>query len=115
MERNIKQKICEFSKEFKTSIQTWLKDNKVSDKEGNDVTQEFLHYIFDYETLCLDTDDFKKRKRIKNQIPNYDRCLALRLNNERCTRKKKKDCCFCGTHKKGTLTEQSTNILNWRL
>lgn len=101
MERNIKQKVSEFSKEFKTSIQAWFKDKTVQSKDG-DETKEFLHFIFDYETLCLETDDFKKRKRIKNLIPNYERCLALRVNNERCTRKKKKDCEFCGTHKKGT-------------
>lgn len=102
MERNIKQKIDEFSQGFKANIREWLKENVVRDPEGKDITHEYLQYIYDYETLTLETNDFVKRKRIKNQIPNYDRCCALRINNERCTRKKKKDCVFCGTHKKGT-------------
>jgi len=61
-----------------------------------------MQYIFDYETLVLDPDNFKKRKRIKNSIPNYERCCALRCDNDRCTRKKKKNEYFCGTHSKGT-------------
>jgi hypothetical protein len=102
MERTIKQKIDTFSLDFKNSIKDWLKVHNVIDEDGNDKTHEFIQYIFDYETLVLEQDDFKKRKRIKNQIPNYDRCCALRSNHERCTRKKKKDCNFCGTHNKGT-------------
>jgi|TARA_B110000503_G_scaffold124985_1_gene192094 hypothetical protein len=102
MERAIKQKIDTFSLELKNSIKEWLTDRNVIDKDGNDVSRDFIQYIFDYETLVLEPDDFKKRKRIKNQIPNYDRCCALRSNYERCTRKKKKDCNFCGTHNKGT-------------
>lgn len=102
MERSIKQKIDTFSLEFKNSMKEWLKHHSILDKDGNDLKHEFIQYIFDYETLSLEQDDFKKRKRIKNQIPNYDRCCALRSNNERCTRKKKKDCNFCGTHNKGT-------------
>jgi len=102
MERNIKLKIDEFSVKFKKNIQAWLSDHDIRDKDGTDVTQEFVQYVFDYETIVLDPDDFKKRKRIKNQIPNYERCCALRSNLERCTRKKKAPFSFCGTHHKGT-------------
>ena len=102
MERNIKVKIDSFSLNFKQNIKTWLNDKKVIDSDSIDITQEFIQFIYDYETLVLESDDFKKRKRIKNQIPNYERCCALRCNTERCTRKKKKDCEYCGTHNKGT-------------
>jgi hypothetical protein len=102
MERNIKVKIDSFSLNFKQNMKTWLNDKKVIDSDGIDITQEFIQFIYDYETLVLESDDFKKRKRIKNQIPNYERCCALRCNTERCTRKKKKDCEYCGTHNKGT-------------
>jgi hypothetical protein len=101
MERNIKQKINNFSMKFKQDIQLWLQNKKIIDDTENDCIQEFIQYIFDYETIILDSEDFKKRKRIKNQIPNYDRCCALRCNHERCTRKKKKNSDYCGTHNKG--------------
>ena len=102
MERAIKQKIEHFSLDFKHNIQLWLKEKQIIDSEGTDQTHSFMQYIFDYETLVLDPDNFKKRKRIKNSIPNYERCCALRCDNDRCTRKKKKNGYFCGTHSKGT-------------
>lgn len=102
MERNIKQKIEQNSKQFKDNIKDWLKCCEIVDKEGNKKTKDFLHFVYDFENLNLDDDDFKKRKRVKNIIPNYERCCALRSNKERCTRKKKKNETFCGTHLKGT-------------
>ena len=56
--------------------------------------------MFDYQPMELSKQDFQKRTRAKNNIPNYERCCALRLNGERCTRKKKNEE-FCGTHIKG--------------
>lgn len=102
MERSIKQKIDAFSMKFKHSMKEWLNEHSVLDNQGNDKTRDLIQFIYDFETLVLEEDDFKKRKRIKIQIPNYERCCALRCNNERCTRKKKKECNYCGTHNKGT-------------
>ena len=56
----------------------------------------------DFPNLELDKEDFQKRKRIKNSIPDYNRCIALKCNGERCSRKQKdNNSCFCGTHLKG--------------
>ena len=57
-------------------------------------------FIYDYNNLTLDKDDFSKRKRIKSHVPHYLRCMAKRANGEQCTRKKKDDSCYCGTHDK---------------
>ena len=62
----------------------------------------FIIYIFDYERLTLEKDDFIKRKRVKNVIPFFDRCCAKRANNEQCTRRKRENTEYCGTHLKGT-------------
>ena len=40
-------------------------------------------------------------KRIKNAIPTSNRCNAKRANGEQCTRRRKDNCNFCGTHEKG--------------
>ena len=61
-----------------------------------------LQYIYDYDKLALDVDDFKKRKRVKNFVPVFDRCCAKRATNEQCTRRKKEGFEYCGTHIKGT-------------
>ena len=61
-----------------------------------------LQYLYDYQPLEFEKVDFQKRKRIKNVVPLYERCCALRANKEQCTRRKKGDDKFCGTHIKGT-------------
>jgi len=61
-----------------------------------------LEHVYDYERLVLSKDDLNKRKRIKNSIPINNRCNAKRANGEQCTRRRKDDCEFCGTHVKGT-------------
>jgi hypothetical protein len=74
-----------------------------------------LQYIYDYERLSFAKEDFQKRKRVKNFVPIFDRCCAKRANEERCTRRKKDGCEYCGTHLKGTphgivdVQEEPTN------
>jgi hypothetical protein len=63
---------------------------------------ELLEYVCEYDRLCFEKDDFVKRKRLKNTIPQMNRCNAKRASGEQCTRKRRNDCEFCGTHYKGT-------------
>jgi hypothetical protein len=63
---------------------------------------QLLQYIYDYERLVLTKEDFQKRKRVKNFVPIFDRCCAKRSNNDQCTRRKKEENIYCGTHLKGT-------------
>jgi hypothetical protein len=103
MEKNIIAKINKNSSELKKNMIDWIKKNNVniSDDTGRDKTNEFIEHISDFPTIQLTKDDFKRRTRIKTVIPNYERCCALRLNGDRCTRKKKDKEEFCGTHLKG--------------
>jgi hypothetical protein len=98
MERRVNKKIETYITSFKDSIR---------DKAGNlgfknEQTNALLQYIYDYERLALVKDDFMKRKRVKNVVPFFDRCCAKRANGEQCTRRKKEECGYCGTHMKGT-------------
>jgi hypothetical protein len=98
MERRVNKKIESYITSFKDSIR---------DKAGNlgfknEQTNALLQYIYDYERLSLVKDDFMKRKRVKNVVPFFDRCCAKRANGEQCTRRKKEECGYCGTHMKGT-------------
>lgn len=103
MEKKIRTKIDDYTSEFKTHIKQLINTNEYSilDKDGKDITNKIIETIYDFHSLDLSKDDFQKRKRTKNSIPNYERCCALRLNGERCTRKKKEGEEFCGTHLKG--------------
>ena len=39
---------------------------------------------------------------IKMMVPVYERCCAKRASGEQCTRRKKDESPYCGTHVKGT-------------
>jgi hypothetical protein len=99
MEKKMNKIIENYITHFKDSIKTKVLELGVEDKTK---TNELLEFVYDYDRLVLSNDDFVKRKRIKNAIPTSNRCCAKRANNEQCTRRKKKDCDFCGTHSKGT-------------
>ena len=86
---------------FKEDIKDWFDKNN-SDVSGLCNKNDFLQFIFDYDNLSLSKDDFSKRKRIKNTIPLQIQCIACRANGEQCTRRKKDDNDYCGTHLKGT-------------
>ena len=97
MEKRVSSKINDYLDVFKQDIKSWMEENKNIDFKSK---SDFLKFIYDYNTLTLEKDDFSKRKRIKSHVPHYLRCMAKRANGEQCTRKKKDDSCYCGTHDK---------------
>jgi hypothetical protein len=65
-------------------------------------SSEIMNFIYQYNNFELTKEDFMKRKRVKNMVPVYERCCAKRANGQQCTRRKKDECQYCGTHSKGT-------------
>ena len=101
MEKRIKAKVDDYFLKFKEDIKNCI----VSKNEKCDISElqnELIKFVYEYEKLNLDKEDFTKRKRVKNTVPNYERCCAKRANNEQCTRRRKDGEMFCGTHIKGT-------------
>jgi hypothetical protein len=76
---------------------------------------DVVQFVSEFSFPGLTTDDYTKRKRIKNIIPFHEKCIAKRANGEQCSRRKKKNGDFCGTHTKacphGVITppEEATN------
>jgi hypothetical protein len=119
MEKQINQKLEQHQVQFKADIKEWLSAHNVSVIDNKDkntlLTGEFLQFIYDYNNMQINENDLKKRKRIKNVVPQFELCIAKRANGEQCTRRKKilEDTCsnsvgvesevihFCGTHIKG--------------
>ena len=91
MEKKVRSKIDDYILNFKKNIKDIIDKNDcvILNKEGKDITNTTIEMIYDFKQIDLTKDDFQKRKRTKNVIPNYERCCALRLNGDRCTRKKK--------------------------
>jgi hypothetical protein len=71
---------------------------KINEHSGFDTLTQ---YIIDYPMFTLDIQDLQKRKRVRNAVPICERCLANRINNTQCTRRKQSGYDFCGTHIKG--------------
>lgn len=99
MERRLNKKFEDYITSFKNDIRD--KINMIGFVENGKIN-ELMGYIYDYERLVFKKDDVSKRKRVKNTIPETNRCNARRANNEQCTRRKKDGCDYCGTHIKGT-------------
>lgn len=99
MEKRINKKIETYVTTFKDNIRS-----KVSELNFDEKTKmnELLEFVYEYNRFSLLKEDLSKRKRIKNSIPSDNRCNAKRANGEQCTRRRKDDCEFCGTHSKGT-------------
>tara|TARA_X000000950_G_scaffold159369_2_gene195232 strand:+ start:29612 stop:30160 length:549 start_codon:yes stop_codon:yes gene_type:complete len=108
MERKLNNKLQLWCKKFKDDVIGEIQKIYLNGQNDNDLSNEknkqvldLIQMIYDYENIKINTNDLQKRKRVKNVVPLYERCHALRANLEQCTRKKRKGECFCGTHMKG--------------
>ena len=99
MEKRLNKKIESYITSFKDDVR-----EKITQLGGqnDEKMNQLLTYIYDYAHPVLNKEDFQKRKRVKNFVPMFDRCCAKRATNEQCTRRRKEDSEYCGTHLKGT-------------
>ncbi len=102
MERRLNSKIQEYSKKFKEDVKDTIIAKINQNPNIKRPFEELLQYIYDYEGIEMTKEDLNKRKRVKNIVPQCDRCCAKRANGEQCSRRKLDTEMFCGTHIKGT-------------
>ena len=105
MEKRINDQIKQYISKFKDDIRDKMVEYGLGEIEG---ANEFLEFVYEYNRLSFEKEDFMKRRRVKNTVPVENRCNAKRANGEQCTRKRREDCEFCGTHYKGTPHGVST-------
>jgi hypothetical protein len=99
MEKRLNKRIETYVTTFKDKIKEKITALDIGDKTK---LNEFIEFVYEYERLVVGKDDINNRKRVKNSIPNVNRCCAKRANGEQCTRRKKGNEMYCGTHIKGT-------------
>ena len=88
MERRLNKKIEGYVSAFKNHIKEKADNLGMT---NDDSVNHLLQFIYDYDRLTLNKEDFLKRKRVKNIVPFCDRCSAKRATGEQCTRRKKDD------------------------
>ena len=106
MERRINKKIEAYITDLKDSVRS--KADQLGLNTDPNLSQ-LVQYVYDYDRLVLVKEDFLKRKRVKNVVHLSDRCCAKRASGEQCTRRRKTECEYCGTHMKGTPHGICTN------
>jgi hypothetical protein len=99
MERRLNKKLESYITTFKDEIRDKFTQLGMT---KNEQANQLIQFIYDYDRLSFGKEDFQKRKRVKNFVPMFDRCCAKRASNEQCTRRRKDDSEYCGTHLKGT-------------
>jgi hypothetical protein len=99
MEKRLNKRIETYITEFKDKVCNKVNELNIEEKSK---ASDLIEFIYEYSRFTLTKDDLNKRKRIKNAIPSSNRCSAKRANGEQCTRRRKENCEFCGTHAKGT-------------
>lgn len=109
MDKRLNKKSELYVTQFKDDLRTKITGLNFDEKSK---VNELIEYVYEYERLNFVKDDFVKRKRVKNSIPDLNRCNAKRANGEQCTRRRKEQCEFCGTHFKGAPHGLITSVAN---
>lgn len=99
MEKRINDQLKQYLSKFKDDVRDKIVELGLGETER---INDLLEYVYEYNRLSFEKEDFMKRRRVKNTVPVENRCNARRANGEQCTRKRREDCEFCGTHYKGT-------------
>jgi len=97
MEKHVNKKTEDYVIEMKTNLRRKIMDLNFCETEK---TNDLIEYLNEYERLVFAKGDFVKRNRLQKSIPHKNRCNAKLQNGEQCTRRKKSECSFCGTHTK---------------
>ena len=111
MDKRLTTKLTKYVCDFKDSLKTELINNKII--TDNEQLNSFLNFIYEYPQMEITKTDFLKRKRIKNTIPEDNRCNAKKAGGCQCTRRRKENSLYCGTHMKGAphgeITEEDSS------
>jgi hypothetical protein len=99
MENRLNSKAQLFVSEIKNELLEKLGEIK-SDVSG-DKYDNLLMHVNSIKPMMITKEDFMKRKRTKNKVCLSERCIAKRANGEQCSRRKRGDSSYCGTHIKG--------------
>ena len=100
MDKRLSQRFEKYITNFKDQISAEIKRLNAFNDDSEKL-HEFLNFVYEYERMEITHSDFLKRKRVKNTIPDRNRCNACKAGGEQCTRRRRENSLYCGTHLKG--------------
>lgn len=108
MENRINRIVETYLVEFKDGMRNVINRTDIHNTDKTTL----LEFLYNYEKLEITKENITKRKRVKNVLPVIDRCIACRANGEQCTRRRKEENEYCGTHVKNRPYGIITNMSN---
>ena len=110
MDKRLSQRFEKYITNFKDQISAEIKKLNAFNDDSEKL-HEFLNFVYEYERMEITHSDFLKRKRVKNTIPDRNRCNACKAGGEQCTRRRRENSLYCGTHLKGAPHGEVTTEL----
>ena len=108
MENRVNRIVESYFTDFKDDMRSLINNLDIH----KDYKTTLMEFLYNYKRLEITKENITKRKRVKNVLPVNDRCIACRANGEQCTRRRKDENEYCGTHVKNRPYGVITNMEN---
>jgi hypothetical protein len=108
MENRVNRIVETYFTDFKDEMRSLINNLDIH----KDYKTTLMEFLYNYKRLEITKENITKRKRVKNVLPVNDRCIACRANGEQCTRRRKEENEYCGTHVKNRPYGVITNMEN---
>lgn len=105
MDKIINDKLSTYTVNMKTEFNKLYDTMDIqcmNQEESKSLIYQMINFMDGVSAIEFTPADLSKRKRVKNIVPHYDRCIAKIAGSGQCTRKKRLTHELCGTHLKGT-------------
>ena len=106
MENRVNRIVETYFTQFKDDMRSLINNLDIH----KDYKTTLMEFLYNYNKLEITKENITKRKRVKNVLPVNDRCIACRANGEQCTRRRKDENEYCGTHVKNRPYGVITNM-----
>ena len=112
--KRIDDYIVGFKNDIKSKLSSLNMIRNTSSEDEQEKIREYMEFVFEYPKLVLEKSEFVTSKKksatetssgTTSTIPADMQCIAKRSDGIQCTRKKKKNCEYCGTHAKLELNQ----------
>jgi hypothetical protein len=96
------KKFEEYIVEFKTQIRNKIIALSFEERE-NEKVKDLIEFVFEYKRF-----EVQEERKNNNIVRQGERCIGIRTNGRPCSRRRKKNSQYCGTHTQPLDTTENT-------